>query len=444
MFLQKLVLENVRSIEQIEIPFTDPAGATRKWTFLLGENGTGKSTVLRALALLLAGTDALPELIENPDSWIRAGKEHCVFRAELVTANGEKRQVELRLHRGDKLRDIFARNTESLSQLDSALDHAPRSYLTLGYGVSRRLSDDSSLTATTTKTGGFYQLRAQNVATLFSPDAVLSPLESWAIDLHYRRGERGLTLIKEALANLLPNVDFEAIDREARQLMFRTPDGPLPLGALSDGYQNVAAWCGDMLYRITEIFADYQDPFNARGLLLIDEVDLHLHPVWKRQLVTYLTEKLPRFQIIATTHSALTVHQAGEGELMVLRRETPTSSPTLYHYMEAPRNLTIQQLLVSPIFGLSTADSLPVEQMREEYRRLQAKSPSRLSAADKRRMTKLQAELADLPDPTAQTEREREQAALLKDLQQALQTIAPESARHPTPKTARTPSTEKA
>lgn len=428
MFLQKLILKNVRSIEELELPFLNADGSTRKWTLLLGENGCGKSTVLRAISLLMAGSEALPELLDNPDSWIRLGKKECLISADLVTARGEPRHIELVLHRGDKVKEVFERNKATLEDLDSALDHTARSYLTIGYGVSRRLGGVKS---TPSSKEVFTKTRAQCVATMFSPDAILNPLESWAMDLHYRRGALGLKVVKKALSDLLPGVEFIGIDKINRQLTFNTADGKIPLSQLSDGYQNVAGWCGDLLYRVTEIFSDYKNPFEARGLLLIDEIDLHLHPIWKRQLVSFLNEKLSNFQIIATTHSALTVHQAGEGELFVLRRPAPSSSPALIAYEGAPRNLMLHQLLLSPLFNLQTIDSPVVEAKKKEFKRLRSKPKSTTSAGDRRRLGQLHKELEDLPDWSTETPQDRKKLKLLEEIQQALHakvSAAPEMA----------------
>ncbi|HEV3468979.1 MAG TPA: AAA family ATPase [Pyrinomonadaceae bacterium] len=416
MFLQRIVLENVRSIEHLELPFIGPDGGTRKWTFLLGENGTGKSTVLRSIALILAGSEALPELIGvSPEAWIRHGKQECTIHADLVTAGGEKRSIDFRLRRGQNIKEIFEENKESLDDLDSALRHTARSYMTIGYGVSRRLSSEKSLGAA--KNEAFRHPRAQSVATLFSADASLNPLEAWAMDLDYRRKD-GLNVIRKSLDKLLPGVRFLRIDKERRELLFHTADGDLPLAQMSDGYQNVAAWCGDLLYRVSEVFADHKDPLAARGLLLIDEIDLHLHPLWKRQLVDFLGEKLKNFQIIATTHSALTVHQAGEGELFVLKREAPDQPPRLIAYPGAPRTLLLHQLLMSPIFGLETADSRPVEGMKKEYQELRDKRSR--TPAEKARLGRLKTELQDLPEWTRPTPAEKKRLALLEKIDQAL------------------------
>jgi energy-coupling factor transporter ATP-binding protein EcfA2 len=417
MFLKKLILQNVRSIENLELPVLDASGNTRKWTLLLGENGCGKSTVLRSISLLMAGSEALSELLDNPDSWIRFGKKECLIGADLVTARGEDRHIELVLRKGDRVKDVFERNKATLEDLDKALGHTARSYLTIGYGVSRRLS---SVTRQSAPTEIYTKVRAQCVATMFSPDAILNPLESWAMDLHYRRGALGLQIVKRALSDLLPGVAFKGIDKKKRQLTFDTPDGNVPLNLLSDGYQNVAGWCGDLLYRITEIFSDYKNPFDARGLLLIDEIDLHLHPTWKRQLVTFLNGKLRNFQIVATTHSALTVHQAGEGELFVLRRPDQKSSPNLIRYEGAPRNLMLHQLLMSPLFNLETIDSPAVEAKKHEFKRLRSKPKAKMSVLERKQMKDLRSELEDLPDWSTETPQDRKKLKLLEEIQQAL------------------------
>lgn len=430
MFLQKLVLENVRSIERLELPFLDEEGEVRRWTFILGENGCGKSTILRAAALLLAGSDALPELLGDPDSWIRNGKDECVISADLVTAKKEVRSVKLRLRRGERLKDIFQRNSETLDILDRTFSHGAKNYLTIGYGVSRHLSDDKSISSLNSIM--YRHPSANSVATLFNPDATLNSLEQWAMDWDYKTSGEGVELIKSVINNLLPGVEFEKIDKENRQMLFKTSsDGTVPLAYLSDGYQNVIAWCGDLLYRLTSVFRNYKNPFDARVLLLIDEIDLHLHPVWKRKLVEFLNERLPNFQIVCTTHSALTVHQAGAGELFVLRRETPDEPPTLTQYEGAPRDLKLQQLLVSPLFGLESSDSLPVEKLKNRYREL--KSRADLPASDagdgfesladdgfESEIKQIEDEIKQIPTSDYYNPQEEKQMELLKEIQQAL------------------------
>ena len=104
MFLRSLSIRNLRSIGDLSISFEardeKDKLITRKQTLLLGQNGTGKSSLLRAIALLTAGSNALGELLGQTDDWIRNGADSCDLSAMLVTKLGEERTVRLTLRRG--------------------------------------------------------------------------------------------------------------------------------------------------------------------------------------------------------------------------------------------------------------------------------------------------------------------------------------------------------
>lgn len=416
MFLRAITIENLRSLREMELSFTDSDGAIRPWTLLLGENGTGKSSLLRAIALVLAGENALPELLGDVSSWITNGQKTCVICADVTTAGGESRSLRLELHRDDTFVDVAKRNSASMAQFERALRKSTRSYLVCGYGVSRRLPTGRKRTSIGDE--GYRSPRARAVATLFSADAQLTSLEAWALDVHYQLNKRGLDLIKQSLNGLLPDAKVERIDRRARRLLMRTPDGVLPLSLLSDGYQNVAAWVGDLLFRITDTFKDYTNPLSARGLLLIDELELHLHPIWQRQLRTFLQEKLPKFQIVGTTHAALTAQQASVGELFVFQRQGKARRPELSAFTGDPQQLLVHQLLMSDAFGLPTVKSPEMEAAVDEYERL-AEKP-RKTAQEKKRTLSLAKQLEDVPDPTSMSATEKRNAKFVKLLTERL------------------------
>ena len=422
MFLQRIALHNVRSVETLALDFTGSDGEARRWTLLLGENGCGKSSVLRAIALLLAGSEALPDLLGEPDAWIRNGAAQCAISATVATAKGETRDIGLVIHRGEGLRELFARNRLSLAALDAAIAHTERQYFTLAYGASRRLPGDGAQAAF--HNPRVRSARAQGMASMFSTVAPLISLEQWAMDLDYRRGQTALAAMRQALDLLLPGMTFQRIDRETRQMIFATVDGEVPLAGLSEGYQNMAAWCGDLLYRITEAFPDRHDPLATRGVLLVDELDLHLHPVWRRRLVEFLSAALPNFQFIATTHSALTVQQSGEGEVFVLRRQGDKERPVLQAFAGEPRKMMLHQLLMSPMFGLVSMDSVETEQARDEVRELLSRKDA-LSRTDRQRLRSQQKVLDATPRWDAVPHYAREQTALLASIRQALDEAGP-------------------
>ncbi|HKY21764.1 MAG TPA: AAA family ATPase [Vicinamibacterales bacterium] len=421
MFLRSVELTNVRCIRSLSLPLETSSGVPRRWTLLLGENGVGKSTLMRSVGLVLAGSSALAELLGDPESWIRAGEAECTISAEFETAEGDQRHASLRIRRGDTIKEVYETNKETLELLDRAIARSARNYLVIAYGASRRLS--SAKLSTQPVSSRFQHARANNVATLFSPDAMLNPLETWAIDLHYRLQDEGLRIVDEAMRKLLPGMTFKGIDRDRRDLLFDTVDGEVPLAYLSDGYQNMAAWCGDLLFRVTSTFEDYRDPLSSRGVLLVDEIDLHLHPVWQRQLRNFLTDMFPNFQFIVSTHSVLTAQQAGEGELFVMRRPQPTDAPVLDQSPIEPRTLMVHQLLMSPVFGLETMESVAVETMKKDYVELRDKK--KRTPDEESRFVQLKEALQDLPDWSQTPKRDLRQQKLLRDIKTALDRTPP-------------------
>lgn len=394
MFLKELELRNVKCHEQLKLSFTcnDKKNPIRKTTFLLGENGTGKSALLKAIALITSGSSSLGDILGTPNDWIRNKKPYCEIKAVITTQKGEERPISLKIQRDHTLAQIIVENRESLERIDGAISNADRNYFVVGYGASRRLNRGGETFFKSSQQ--FTSPRSSNIQTLFNPDASLVSLANWAMELDYARGKSGLETVKKALNQfLVDGVKFKTINRKEKKMLFTTPDGDLPLEQLSDGYQNVIAWVGDLMYNVTTTFQDYKDPLKARGLLLIDEIDLHLHPKWQRLLHKFLWEKLPNFQVVATTHSPLTAQQAEEGELYALKREA--KKVELVPFEGAPSKMLLHQLLMSPVFGLPTDESLRVQKAKEEVREVHLKANP--TKAEKAKAEESAKQLATLP-----------------------------------------------
>lgn len=376
MLLKQLTLRHFHGLDDVSLNFIDTNGKPRLQTLLLGENGMGKSTILKAIALIGAGSNSLSELIGNPDEWISFGENSCEIKAVFITKEAKspkEREISLKIKRGDSIKDILVNNTESLDEIDRALSYTDRNYFILGYGASRRLNKNQSFS----QSGSFYNNdRSANVATLFNSDANLYPLSAWVMELDYRSEGDALERIKEALNEFLVNVRFDSIDKQQKTLLFSNGKDLVPIHLLSDGYQNVSGWIGDLLYRIFNTFGDRQNPLQTNGILLIDEIDLHLHPTWQRKLLGYLKAKLPNFQIIASTHSPLTAQQAGEGELIVLSRN-PNNQIEAHLFEGTPNKMLLHQVLLSPIFGVGSDESYETEQLKTEYENLKNRKGSK-------------------------------------------------------------------
>ncbi len=360
MFLKKIRLTNFKCHDNLVMDFStgsDGGNAVRKTTFLVGENGTGKSALLQAIALITGGSEALRFVPGFPDDYIRSGKSFCELEATIATAQGEERQLGLRLERGQSAANAINAAQATQAPMDAALRHTERSYFTAGYGSGRRLGAGQQ--AGQAEEG--QSARYSAIRSLFSQESLLRPLDVLAGDIRNRGVPAGVAALGEAINTFLPvEVRFKGLDRDNGELLFATPDGTLPLRALSNGYQQMVAWVSDLLYHLIRTFGDYKNPLSARGLLLIDEIDLHLHPAWQRQIHTFLTEGLPNFQVIATTYSPLTAQQAGRNELYALRRDE-AGGIDLVPFVGDPSWMLLHQLLMSPMFGLETDESVKVE-----------------------------------------------------------------------------------
>ncbi len=413
MALRRLHVENVRSIRHVDVDFSGENGP-RQWSILLGENGTGKTTILRCVSLVLAGSDALAELFFAPGSWIRNGEKAARIEAEFTTRRGELRKSVLEWSVDDSVSTVLRRNEKNLHDIDAAVEHADRNYFVAAYGSSRRLPGKDSPQLSRAEV--YNTRRAQSVATLFSRDAALRPLEAWAMDLEYRRSQQGLSVVRNTLDALLPGVSFDHIDRDQREIMFKTEDGLVSLNQLSDGYQNMAGWIGDLLFRLTETFSDYEDPLSAGGTLLLDEVDLHLHPRWQRQLLEFLTKRLHNFQFIVTTHSPFTAQQSPPGALNIVQRG-PNGVESVRQYASDPRLLRIDQLL-DPLLGLTTTESVQAETLRKEYRDL--KDLDQRDPAQEERLNAVTQQVLAIPQAQAVSPEEQERLALLSRVEKLL------------------------
>lgn len=415
MFLHSLTIKNVRSIKLLHLDFANEDNEPRRWTLLLGENGCGKSSVLRIIALLLCGSEGALQLISDPDRWIRNGENEAEISAELRTADGASRQIRLSILRNDTSSRLLLRNKDTLKALDDAIARSNHNYFVAGYGVSR--GPASGVAAERREVNG----RAAAVQSLFSHESHLISLEQWAMDLDYRRSKVGIDIIRDSLSKLLPGMTLKKIDKRRKALIFDTIDGDVPFSELSDGYQSMASWCGDLLYRIMEAFPKNRDPLHARGVLLIDELDLHLHPVWRRRLVEFLDKTFPNLQIIATTHSALTAQQCDAGELYVIRREGRGHLSRLIPFQGVPKNMMLHQLLMSPLFGLSSLDSIDVEETKKSVRKIADKPVTLRTKTEQEKLKKLRNRLVHAPDWDVMPEFEKAQTALLKTIRGELE-----------------------
>jgi hypothetical protein len=170
-------------------------------------------------------------------------------------------------------------------------------------------------------------------ASLFD-HADLPNMEDWLLNLFLAEqlgraeAKSVLELAKSVLSSgILPDVQEVRLNSKEQGTgfvnfaEFRTDFGWIRLRDLGYGYQTMIAWVLDLVKRMVERYPGSPDPLAEPAIVLVDEIDLHLHPDWQRRIIAHLTKYFPNTQFIVTAHSPLIVQSAEEINLVILKKE---------------------------------------------------------------------------------------------------------------------------
>lgn len=157
------------------------------------------------------------------------------------------------------------------------------------------------------------------------------------------------------------------------------------------------------------------DPLAEPAVVLVDEIDLHLHPAWQRKLIGYLTERFPNTQFIATAHSPLIVQAASDANIALLKRVG--DHVEIINDVEDIKNWRVDQILTSDLFGLESARPPQIEGLLK--RREELLSRPKLSKKAQKDLAEIEAKIGDLPTGESREERDlmRRMDATLKRLE---------------------------
>lgn len=408
MYLERCRIRNIKCFEDIELNFRNPDGSIRLWNVVIGENGTGKTVLLQAIAIALLGEKAASVLLPRPRGWVRSGADAGTIEATILPGSFDSEAAWLNTEAGQQLgtpirvsyeiregtrgnspdegATIRETTRESHQERLDSVARSPISaaWLAAGYGPFRRLSGSTDWQSTIRKS---YDREARFV-TLFREDVALSDCEEWLMKVDYARKddanpdlqERNKLLYNtiETTLNeyLLPDgVRLHTVSPQG--VFFQTPSAErVRMADLSDGYRAMVALSIDLLRHISEAYrlllnatsAGYTDWLkHVHGIVLIDELDAHLHPTWQRQIGLWLGKRFPGIQFIVTTHSPFITQIADEGGLYVLRQaDTDSGSVEVHQDEDSVRGWRVEQIL-SILFDTPSAYDPDTEQQRQEY-----------------------------------------------------------------------------
>ena len=143
--------------------------------------------------------------------------------------------------------------------------------------------------------------------------------------------DRQLTAVRSAIAAFMPGFSNLRVQRKPRLHMAIDKDGAtLNVSQLSQGEKSMMALVGDIARRLAMMNQSLDNPLEGDGIVLIDEVDLHLHPKWQRSLIRQLSETFPNCQFVLTTHSPLVISDAKDVLCYVLNDGELHEQPGLY------------------------------------------------------------------------------------------------------------------
>ena len=306
-YLTRLVLKNVRAFENLELSFTDGAGQPRMTNLVIGRNGTGKSTLLRCIVLGLA-SQAQANALRAED-----------LGAALVGPRGDSAEIAVWLAEPDGSNPtVFRKSIEKRGDsevLSSTESEGGADTLVCAYGAGRA-------TATGEDTG-----RVSIVETAYSLfnyeqslngiELTLRRLNDYLEDSPYKNVMRS---VKRALS--LSDADEIKVARGGGVVVTGPSVGnAIPLESWADGYRLSLGLILDIYAWAMRSGRVNDDGSVTTGILLVDEIEQHLHPALQASLAPEISNLFSDMQLIATTHSPLATMGVTPDEVVALRRD---------------------------------------------------------------------------------------------------------------------------
>jgi ABC-type multidrug transport system ATPase subunit len=377
-YFLSLELENVRCFgKKQKLDLSDGNGNPARWTVILGDNGTGKTTLLEVL-------EKYSLLDFNGDVY------------SLPRNNCNKPELEYCFAFGNILKTIES-STPKKRTID--LEYSGTYFPIYAEEFFRGKKFNLYTYKATRKLGRNKQIEENN-------DELIDA-EEWLLERHHAakinpKFQKHFELVKDTLLRVLPNNTITDIE-----VCFPNPYIPkprigflangiqLPLSDLSLGYQSMITWIVDLVAHLFEQYPESTDPIAEPAVVLIDEIDLHLHPKWQREIMRYLSERFINTQFIVTAHSPLIV-QAAEDEnanIVVLQRKG--DEVEIKQDFKAFHGWRVDQLLASDLFDNQPTRSDDYEEWMRERREILGKA--HLTDADKIRLEELKVQMGNIP-----------------------------------------------
>jgi predicted ATP-binding protein involved in virulence len=374
LYPEKVEIRNFKSIATLQFDFKVPEpelqflGMTiishnEPWKFLLGENGVGKSSILQAIALVLAGDEYVKKMQIDPADILRHGTKKGWVK---IWFSGREEPAFLQFD-SKSLHSNFKTGTINV----------------LGYGSTRVLPKPNSSLQPEEHTS------SAKIRNLFDYSVSLADVRQWMLTIDTALFDKVARALKDVLD--LPSTKTYFI-RKSDQIYFS--ESGETLHQLSEGYRSVIALAVDIMKSLSDDIHPLDSAVSKKmpgydameGIVLVDEISSHLHPRWQMRIVRAFRKAFPKLQFIVTSHDPLSLKGIENGEVLLLRKQ-PDDIVIGIENLPNPAELRAEQLLTSEFFGLSSTLDPDLEIQFNTYHYLLAKT--KRTANEKKQLEEL-------------------------------------------------------
>lgn len=330
MYIQKAEIKNIRSIIDFEIEFPNPAG----WHVLIGDNGAGKSTIVCSIALALIGRQQIQGLRADWQDWLnkqaRDGSIELILSV-LETKENKARKISRTIYLYSFMEEVTLSSVVgSIKEHSSETDKPEFISFSVAFGPYRRFESKSYEWEYIFKNSNYAKLAAH--LSVFNESVALTEAITWLQELNYKdlenHKESRCTLknLKKLInsEDFLPhNAKLESISSNG--VFFKDGNGTIiSVNQMSDGYRSVLSMTFELIRQLVRVYGSESVFKNIEkgemfidlpGVVLVDEIDAHLHPTWQTRIGHWFLKYFPKLQFILTTHSPLVCRAAEKGSI---------------------------------------------------------------------------------------------------------------------------------
>ncbi len=424
MYIRRVEIQNVRSIQSLTWSLRDSQPAAG-WHVIVGDNGSGKSTFLRSIALAVIGPLDAAGLRVSWDDWLTKSQprgeiglviewnptvDTCPEHGAQCDATDDRITLSFIRAREPGGRNVaLAWQHERAAHGDWIWDPGS-GWFCAAYGPFRRLTGGDAEFERLART----LPRLARFLSVFDERVALTDCLEWLQDLKFQQLERRLKKSRsdedflDRLIRFINQPDFlpfraTLIEISSKDVLFRDGNGKdVRIEDLSDGYRSILSLTFELIRQLAQVygedavFSEASTEVVCEGVVLIDEIDAHLHPTWQRRIGLWFRKHFPNIQFLVSTHSPLVCQAADVGSVYRLPRPGVDEAGGMIEGTELKRLLygNVLDAYGTEVFGPDVSRSEQSKAMSGRLAELNVKEIRKgLTAAEKKERDRLRAAL---------------------------------------------------